>query len=102
HPVIVRAANPKFAALLELLFSRYPEREWASFLRLGWRDTPRGLVLTLADLDPPASGDLDDSVDHVAIQEQYTLRVALSSEKHAFAVGIAHSHPLDYRTYPSP
>jgi molybdopterin/thiamine biosynthesis adenylyltransferase len=94
-PVIVRVADPELAALTQIVFSRYPHQEWATFLRFGWRDTPSALVLTLAFVDGPTAGDLDSSVSHVALLEPYTLRVALAAEGHALAIGIIHSHPRD-------
>lgn len=90
-----------FNELSALLMSRYPDQEWASFLRFGWREIGDGLVLTLQGLDRPGDGDLDHRVAHVAIQEQYTLRVALAAEEHPFAVGVIHSHPLGYAPLPS-
>jgi molybdopterin/thiamine biosynthesis adenylyltransferase len=93
HSVIVRSASPETERLLSLLFSRYPAHEWATFARFGWRDTGNSLVLTIAALDPPTPGDLNGNVPHVAIDEAYTLRVALGSEQHPFGVGVVHSHP---------
>jgi molybdopterin/thiamine biosynthesis adenylyltransferase len=99
--VIVRLADPEFGRLKELLFSRYPELEWATFARLGWRQTPNALVLTLAALDPPSGGDLDESVGHVKILEPYSLRIALAAETHPLAVGVVHSHPRGCAPQPS-
>ena len=66
---VLRLAEPELTNLLSLLESRYPNYEWATFLRLGWRETADGLILTLADLCPPAPGELDEDVGHVAIDE---------------------------------
>lgn len=98
---LLRTAAPEHETLLATLFTRYPDAEWATFARFGWRETPDGLVLTLAALDPPMDGDLDDAVGHVAIQEPYTVRIARLAERHALAVGVVHSHPQDSRTVPS-
>jgi molybdopterin/thiamine biosynthesis adenylyltransferase/proteasome lid subunit RPN8/RPN11 len=100
-PVIVRAADPQFSSLLNGLFRRYPNKEWATFARFGWRDTPTGLVVTLVGVDSPMVSELDDSVPHVAIQEPYSLRMALAAETHPYAIGVVHSHPENYATYPS-
>lgn len=100
-PVIVRMAPPEFDQLRALVFRRYPELEWASFARFGWRETPEGLVLTLAALEEPGAGDLDETVGHVAINEPYTLRVALASEGHPLAVAVIHSHPAGCHPRPS-
>jgi len=90
---IVRCAAPEWNTLREILFSRYPELEWATFARFGWRETTDQLVVTLATIDPPSGSDLDDRVGHVAISEPYSLRMALGAEKHSLAVGVIHSHP---------
>jgi molybdopterin/thiamine biosynthesis adenylyltransferase len=90
---VVRFSKTEFQALASLLFRRYPEHEWATFARLGWRDTKEGLVVSLASLDPPNSEDMNEIVGHVQIMEPYTLRIALSAEQHPLAVGVIHSHP---------
>lgn len=99
--MIIRIAVPDMRRLRTLLFRRYPDYEWATFLRFGWRDTPAGLVLTLAGIDEALDGELNDRVGHVAIQEPYTLRIALLAETHPLAVGIIHSHPQDGVPIPS-
>ena len=98
---LLRAADPEWGTLLTLLQARYPEAEWATFARAGWRETPEGLVVTLATLDAPEAGDLDPRVAHVAIDERYSLRVALAAEHHTLAVTLIHSHPAACRTDPS-
>ncbi len=100
-PVIVRLAEPELDRLLRVLERRYPDYEWASFVRLGWRDTAAALVLTLAVVDEPAVGDLDEGVGHVAIDERYTLRMALAADNHPLAIGVVHSHPQNCRPAPS-
>ena len=98
----VRFASPEFDELTSLIFRRYPRFEWATFARFGWRETTDGLVLTLASILPPGEGDIDPRVGHVAIQEPYTLRVALDAEKQPLAVGVIHSHPANCAPRPSP
>ena len=82
--VVLRMSNPERQELLRLVFSRYPKDEWATFARFGWRDTGDTLLLTLASIEGPKPGDLDDGVGHVAILEPswYTLRTALHAEAH--------------------
>ena len=99
--VVVRMSNPERQELLRLVFSRYPKREWATFVNFGWRDTGDTLLLTLAGIEAPMPGELDDGVDHVAILEPYTLRIALHAEAHPLAVGVVHSHPEDCPPIPS-
>lgn len=99
--VVARISKIEFEALASLLFRRYPEHEWATFARFGWRETKDGLVVSLASLDAPDSEDMNEFVGHVQIMEPYTLRIALLSEKHPLAVGVIHSHPEDCLPAPS-
>ena len=99
--VVARFASPEFEQLRELAFCRYPDHEWGTFARFGWRKTPEGLILTLAGLDPPELGDLDEAVGNVAFAEPYTLRVALAAETHPLAVAVMHSHPQGCAPRPS-
>lgn len=99
--MLVRIAEIELRRLRILLFRRYPDFEWAAFLRLGWRETESGLVLTLAFIDEPLIDELDERVGHVAIQEPYTLRIALLAETHPLAVGVIHSHPENCPPIPS-
>ncbi len=101
HRLLLRVADPEFSALKNIVLRRYPDLEWATFARFGWRDTPDALAMTLAAIDAPTSGDLDEHVGHVAIDEQYTLRMALNAEKHRLAVGVIHSHPKGGAPFPS-
>jgi len=91
--LLLRVADPEFGTLEKLVFRRYPDQEWATFAQFGWRETPEALVVTLASIDAPIEGDLNELVSHVAIDEQYTLRMALNAEKHRLGVGVIHSHP---------
>jgi hypothetical protein len=99
--VIIRGAAPETDQLWSLLFHRYPDAEWGTFARFGWHETPNGLILTLATLDPPQPQDLDHDMEHVVIYEPYSLRVALEAEHHALAIGVIHSHPAGALTLPS-
>lgn len=99
--VIIRLAAPELQELLGLVFRRYPQWEWATFARFGWREAEDQLILTLAGIDAPGRGDLDEHVGHVAIQEPYTLRTALAAEGHPLGVGVIHSHPEDCPPHPS-
>jgi molybdopterin/thiamine biosynthesis adenylyltransferase len=100
-PVILRAASPEFQELRRLVFRRHPEREWASFAWFGWRETPTALVVTLAALEPPRPGDVDETYDHVRIHASYSTRMALAAERHRLAVGLVHSHPSGWAPHPS-
>lgn len=98
---LVRIEAEDAQALFDLIFRRYPAAEWATFARFGWRETPEGLVLTLAALDIPQPGELDDAADHVVIREPYTFRVCELAENHVLAAGVIHSHPRGYFTQAS-
>lgn len=93
--VILRLASPEFDQLQQVVFRRYPDSEWASFAWFGWRVTADALVLTLAGIEPPTPGDMDESVRYVKIGAPYTSRVALAAEKRQLAVGVVHSHPRE-------
>jgi len=99
--ILVRIGREEFRGIEKLLFRRYPDAEWATFAKFGWRQSSGQLVLTLAELQEPTPGDLDDNVDHVAIREPYTLRVALNAERQSLGVGVLHSHPLGCEPRPS-
>src|SRR4029077_16652637 len=96
-----RVAAPEFDELTTLLFRRYPAYEWGTFVRFGWREAPDALVITLAAIDPPQPGDMDENVGNVRFLDRYSLRMALTAEKHNLAVGVAHSHPKGGAPRPS-
>lgn len=98
----LRLDSPELDSLWACVSLRYPDYEWATFAKFGWRATSRGLVLTLASIDLPQAGDLDASVGHVSVQEAYTLRTALQAESHPLAIGIVHSHPRQCPPIASP
>lgn len=98
---VVRVSKAEFQNLVSLLFRRYPEEEWCTFARFGWRSTRTGLVLSLASLDSPGPGEMNESVGHVQVLEPYTLRIALATEKHPLAVGVIHCHPENCLPAPS-
>lgn len=100
--VIVRMAEPLTEQLFQLIFRRYPYKEWGSFLRFGIRVTTESLILTLQAIDAPISGDLDETSDITEIQAQYTSTMLGLTETHPYAVGFVHSHPLSFGTGPSP
>jgi molybdopterin/thiamine biosynthesis adenylyltransferase len=100
--IIVRMAEPKSEDLFNIIFARYPECEWGSFIRIGFHESSSALILTLAGIDSPEEGDLDPESCITEIQAQYTSKMLRLTDDHAFAVGFVHSHPESYRTRPSP
>lgn len=99
--VLVRISQIERDLLWKILFCRYPDKEWGTFIRVGWRETPHRLILTVNFVDQPEVGDLDEESYITVIQSQYTKRMLRVSETHEFGLGFVHSHPEEYFTYPS-
>lgn len=100
--VLVRISSKESEKLWNILFTRYPNSEWGTFIRIGWRETSLGLVLTLQSIDSPISGDLDENSWMTEIKAQYTKRILRTCNEHPFGIGFVHSHPENYFTEPSP
>lgn len=83
------------------LYRRYPEQEWGTFFRFGWRRTSWGLALTYVDGLWPQGGDLNRAVGIVEIRSQYTLRAVDALQEGALGIGVIHSHPQGAGTFPS-
>lgn len=98
---VLRMTEQSLRVLEALIFRRYPHEEWATFFRFGYRRTTWGLVLTLVDLIPPGSGDLDENSPIVVFKAHYSRRALLEAERRELAVGVIHSHPKGYRVVPS-
>lgn len=97
----IRISEGTWLEMSELIFSRYPDAEWATFFQCGWIETPNGFTATVRSLIAPRNGDLNPDVEHVMIDEQYSLRVALGLERTKFGIGFVHSHPEGYKPLPS-
>jgi hypothetical protein len=97
----LRITEDLFERLKTGVFSRYPRKEWATFLTFGFRRTKEGLVLAAVDLITPDGGDLNAAVPIVQFAPQYSVRAALTIEKSPLRVGVVHSHPEDYGPWPS-
>src|ERR1044071_4707594 len=87
--------------LLRLLFHRYPQREWGTFFRFGYRRTRWGILITWVDAIRPETGDLDRRSGVVEFRPQYIHRALVSLEEQPLSVGVIHSHPQDCSTHPS-
>ncbi len=83
------------------LYRRYPEREWGTFFRFGWRRTSWGVALFFVDGLWPQSGDLNRTVGIVEIRSQYTLRAVDALAASELGIGVIHSHPEGADTFPS-
>jgi molybdopterin/thiamine biosynthesis adenylyltransferase len=99
--VIVRMSRPLSNDLFRLIFSRYPGKEWGSFIRLGFHETKDNLIMTLHSIDSPVAKDLEENSWITEIQAQYTSRILRNAEKHPYALGFVHSHPKGWLTSPS-
>lgn len=89
-------------ASLELhLYKRYPEREWGTFFRFGFRRTKWGIALSFIDGLWPQPGDLRRDSPIVTINSEYSLRAIDAVSDSPFGVGMIHSHPEGGGTFPS-
>lgn len=99
----LRIAEEMMSKMRTLAEARYPEQEWATYLECGWHSSGDRLsALTVVGLVEPRVGDLNVEVEHVELQETYTLRTAMTVEKSGLAPGVVHSHPKGFRVTPSP
>lgn len=87
--------------LLRLLFHRYPDSEWGSFFRFGYRRTRWGILVTWVDTLKPESGDLDRNSPLVEFRPAYIRRALAALDSDELGVGVIHSHPQDCATFPS-
>src|SRR6266404_8633081 len=101
QPPVLRITGAVRERLETLIFSRYPEKEWATFVLFGTHQTPDGIVITIIDLIEPKEGDLDSTTSIVRFNEPYSLRAALEKQKRGLCVGVIHSHPQNYGVFPS-
>ncbi len=87
--------------LLRLLFHRYPEREWGTFFRFGFRRTAWGILLAYVDMLVPEPGDLDRRSGIVEFRPGYIQRALTSFDDHPLGIGMIHSHPEGCGVLPS-
>ncbi|MGD0251528.1 MAG: ThiF family adenylyltransferase [Verrucomicrobiota bacterium] len=87
--------------LFRLLFHRYPDNEWGTFFRFGFRRTRWGILITWVDAIKPESGDLDRSSSLVEFRPAYIRRALAALESDELAVGVIHSHPQDCAPFAS-
>jgi hypothetical protein len=79
--------------LFRLLFHRYPDSEWGTFFRFGYRRTPWGILITWVDALKPEAGDLDRHSPLVEFRPAYIRRAMAALESDELGVGVIHSHP---------
>jgi molybdopterin/thiamine biosynthesis adenylyltransferase len=98
---LLRLAAPQLPQLEALLFERSLPHEGATLARFGWRETPKGLVVTLVSLDEPEADDVIGTDQTIRLDGAYLRRIALLAETHPLAVGLIHAHPLEIPPWPS-
>ncbi len=98
---LVRSTAVFRQQLERLLFRRYPDAEWGTFFRFGYRPTRWGLMVCLIDLIPPQRGDFDEQSALVEFAPSYIGRALDDFENHSLGIGFIHSHPEDCQPGPS-
>jgi hypothetical protein len=98
---LLRIAEPERAKLEKHLFRRYPDLEWGSFFRFGFRRTSWGLAMSFVDAIWPEPGDLDRQSSITTFNSAYSLCAFRTAERKEVAIGVIHSHPRGSRTFPS-
>jgi len=99
---LLRFRSPDLARLEKHVYQRYPNREWGTFFEFGYRRTPWGLALSYVDGLWPKPGDMDRQVGLTRFLDQYSRRAFHHSAASPLAVGVVHSHPEGFGTFPSP
>lgn len=97
----VRISQSCYKKLSYVLFKNYPDREAACFFSFSWERAASSLVLTVNELIEPRPKEIDSQVSLVGINEPYSLRCALLSVNSRFSLGLVHSHPENFGTFPS-
>lgn len=98
---LVRSTAEQRKQLEWLLYRRYPDAEWGTFFRFGYRVTNWGVLVCTVDLFPPKPGDLDERSPLVEFSPGYISRALRSVGGCEFGVGVIHSHPQDCPPRPS-
>lgn len=83
------------------LYKRYPDREWGTFFRFGYRVTAWGLLITYVDGLWPEPGELNRQSPIVDIQSCYSLRALDQLHAEPLGIGVIHSHPQGCGVGPS-
>ena len=98
---LIRIRKTDRDALEKHLFRRYPQREWGTFFRFGFRRTSWGVALSFVEPILPLLGDMDHQTDLTTFRDQYSRRAFQAARERGLAVGVIHSHPEGWRTWPS-
>jgi hypothetical protein len=84
-----------------VLFRRYPQLEWGSFFRFGYRITAWGIHVSYVDAIEPQPGDLKRDSGIVEFEAGYILRAQLALGDTEHGIGVIHSHPQGCSTFAS-
>ena len=98
---ILRICEADLLALEKHVFQRYPDREWGTFFKFGYRRTSWGLALSFVEPMRPVAGDLDRTQGLTRFKDQYTKRAFHAAASKQLAIGVVHSHPEGAGTWPS-
>lgn len=99
---VVRIRTSDLVRVQQHLFRRYPNREWGTFFRFGYRRAPWGVLVCFVDMLLPDPGDLDRSTALTTFREQYSRRAFhLARGADGLGIGVMHSHPAGCHTSPS-
>ena len=98
---IFRIRHQDRVKLEKHLFKRYPDREWGTFFKFGFRRTSWGITITFIDSILPTHGDLCRTSSIVEFAAGYNLRAFRTGRNEEVAIGVVHSHPAGFNTGPS-
>lgn len=98
---VIRISRRTMDTLESTIYKNYPTGEHATLLRCGWAEGNERLAVTVHSLIEPKVGDVEGFPGRVELNEPYSLRAALETNVHPFAIGLVHSHPEGSRTFPS-
>ncbi|HMG06495.1 MAG TPA: ThiF family adenylyltransferase, partial [Chthoniobacterales bacterium] len=90
---LLRITEKDRVELERLVFKRYPDREWGTFFRFGYRITSWGVHATFVELIEPFGDGLDPTSGIVEFKAAYILRAQLSLSDTPLGIGVIHSHP---------
>lgn len=97
----IRISETVWSALEPLLLAGYPDEERGVFLNCGWTVGEETISVVIKEILIPKKGDVVGGVDIITFNESYLVSSAMKMEKSKFAIGVVHSHPLGYSTFPS-
>ena len=98
---VVRSTAEQRIQLDRMLYKRYPDSEWGTFFRFGYRVTRWGVLLSVVDFLPPKVGDFDENSPVMEFTPGYIGRGLRVFDTSAFGLGFIHSHPEGYAPSPS-